>query len=120
MAKFFGVIGYADLQETAPGVWEEVIVERKHFGDVIKNVKRNENAQTLNDNINISNRISIVADPYALNHVFALRYVEWCGSRWEVSSVEIDRPRLVLTIGGVYNGPTPETPDDPGESSWEP
>lgn len=120
MAKFYGVVGYADLIETAPGVWHEKIIERKHYGDVLKNVKRNENAQTFNDNINISNRISIVADAYALNHVFALRYVEWCGSRWEVSSVEIERPRLILTIGGVYNGKTPGPSDDPGENPGEP
>lgn len=103
MAKFYGPIGYSETVETKPGVYEEQIVERNYYGDVIRNSKRWENSEHLNDNININNTISVVADAYAYEHFFAIRYVKWMGASWKVSSVEVERPRLILTIGGVYN-----------------
>lgn len=106
--KFYGVIGYAVTKETSPGVWTEQIQEREYTGDVLRNTKRYVNAETLNDNIDLSNTFSIVADAFAYQNFFAIRYIEWMGTRWKVNSVEIQRPRLSLTIGGVYNGPEPE------------
>lgn len=104
MAKWHGVIGYAETIETEPGMWEEKITERKHYGDVIRNNRRLQTVDQLNDNINVSNEISIVADPYANKHIYAMRYVEFQGSKWKVSSVDVQYPRLILTLGGLYNG----------------
>ena len=106
MAKYYGMVGYAETAETRPGIWEEVITERPYYGDVIRNVRRLENGESVNDNPVINNSISIVADPYAYRHFLAMRYVEWMGARWKVTNVEVQSPRLLLTIGGVYNGPT--------------
>ncbi|MBO5906215.1 MAG: hypothetical protein J6Q84_07345 [Kiritimatiellae bacterium] len=104
MAKFFGPIGYAVLKETKPGVWKEVITERDHRGDVIQWTRRSESSGDINDNINITNEISIVADPFANENVKSIRYVKFMGANWKVSSVRVQYPRLILTIGGLYNG----------------
>lgn len=108
MAKFYGIVGYAQTEEVDPGVWEEVVVERNYFGDVTRNTRRWEKGESINDDLNINNLISIVADAFAYQHFFAIRYVKWMGSRWKVTNVEVQRPRLILTIGGVYNGPEKE------------
>ena len=102
MAKYFGRIGYAEQVETVPGVWEEKIIERNYYGDVVRNIRRLESSGNLNDNINVSMEISIVADPYAIQNFHAMRYVELMGSLWKVSSVEVNYPRLILSIGGLY------------------
>jgi hypothetical protein len=104
MAKFYGVIGYAVTEETEPGIYEERIVEKEHFGDVIRNTRRLNNVAKVNDDITISNQISIVADPFANNNFHSMRYVSFMGSKWKVTEVEVQYPRLILTLGGVYNG----------------
>lgn len=110
MAKFHGEIGFiGETVETSPGVWKEIMHSRKYYGDVVTNVRNTNPSNTINATVTVSNRISVVADAFAYDHVFAIRYVEWGATRWEVSSVEIERPRLVLTLGGVYNGETPAT-----------
>lgn len=103
MAKFYGAIGYAHLSETSPGVWEEVITERNYYGDVIRNSRRLQSSDKLNDDINVSNEISIVADPFANENFHSMRYVKFMGANWKVLGVEVQYPRLILTIGGVYN-----------------
>lgn len=104
MAKWHGVIGYAETVQTTPGVWEEQITERSYYGEVLRNSRRLQTADQLNDNINISNEISIVADPYANQNFHAMRYVEFMGAKWKISNVDVQPPRLILTAGGVYNG----------------
>lgn len=104
MGKFYGSIGYAETVETSPGVWVEQITERKYYGDVNRDSRRLQSANQLNDNINVSSEISIVADPYAYNHFHSMRYVEFMGAKWKVSTVEPKPPRLILTLGGLYNG----------------
>ena len=105
MAKWFGTIGFAETVETKPGVWEEQITERKYYGNVIRNTRRLQSTDQLNNDINIANEISIVADPFAVNHIYAMRYVEFMGARWMVSTVDASqRPRLILSVGGVWNG----------------
>lgn len=106
MAKYYGSIGYAETVETVPGIWEEQIVERNYFGDTYRNTRLLQNSGGVNDNINIANQISIVADPYANQNFHAMRYVEFMGSKWKITNVEVQYPRLVLTIGGLYNGDT--------------
>lgn len=103
MAKFYGNVGFAETVETEPSVWEEKIVERPYFGDVLRRSRRLESSGDVNGNVNITNQISIIADPYANQNLFAIRYVEFMGTKWKVSDVDIQYPRLVLTIGGVYN-----------------
>lgn len=104
MAKYCGIVAYIETDEAAPGVWKEKIVKRKCYGDVLRNYRRLEGSDKVNNDINISNTISIVADPYAYRHCHAIQYIEWNGVRWKVDGVEINRPRINLTIGGVYNG----------------
>ena len=115
MAKFFGSIGYAETSETKSGVWEEVVSERNYFGDVLKNTRRLEGSENLNDNLAINNIISIIADPFANQHFHTMRYVKWMGVSWKITNVEVQRPRLILTIGGVYNGKTVTTPEPLGD-----
>lgn len=104
MAKFYGKLGYdSETTEVRPGVWQEGIVERAVYGDLIRNTKRTENPGQVNDNITISNQVSFVADPYARNNFHRIKYVEFMGAKWSVASVEVEFPRLVLNLGGVYN-----------------
>ena len=103
MAKFYGVIGYAISEETEPGVFEEQIVERNHVGDVIRNARRLKEVGKVNDDITISNQISILSDPFTSNNFHTIRYVSYMGSKWKVVEVEVAYPRLILTLGGLYN-----------------
>ena len=104
MAKFYGVIGFVETQETKPGVFEPYITKRYYSGDILRSSKRFDSSDELNDNLNISNQFSIVADTYAYNHVYGMRYVKYMGTCWKITDVEIQSPRLILTVGGVYNG----------------
>lgn len=104
MAKWFGVIGYAETVEIRPGVWKEQITERNYYGDLNRISRRLESSGNLNDNINIANEISIIADPFAYNNFHSMRYVGFTGAKWKISSVEVQYPRLKLTLGGLYNG----------------
>lgn len=110
MAKFYGAVGYGETVEVRPGVTEFVITERKYFGDIIRNARRMDEGEQVIGDITTNNSISIVADAYAHEHFFAMKYIEWAGTLWNVSQVEVQHPRLVLRLGGVYNGPRPETP----------
>lgn len=104
MAKWYGIIGYAETVETKPGVWEEQLTKRSYYGDVTRNTRMLQNSGEVNDNINVANQISIVADPFAYQNFHAMRYIEFMGTNWKISNVEVQHPRLILTIGGVYNG----------------
>lgn len=105
MAKWFGVIGYGTTQETSPGVYDDVIVKREYAGDVIQNNARwSQSTESTNDNLTVNNRISIIADPFARDNVHKMRYVEFMGTAWKITSVEVQYPRLIVTMGGEYNG----------------
>lgn len=108
MAKYHGKIGFVTFKETSPSVISEDPIEREYFGDVTRISKRWEKGEHLNDNLQVNNQFSIVADAYARDNLFAIRYITWMGSKWQVTSAEVQYPRLILTIGGVYNGQTPE------------
>lgn len=107
MAKFHGKVGYGSQIESVPGVWEEVITERSYYGDVLRNSKLAHVGEKVNDNLGMSNSISIVSDSFATENISAIKYVEVSGVKWTVTSVEIQRPRLLLQLGEVYNGPHP-------------
>lgn len=103
MAKFYGVIGYGKKVNTKPGVWEERITEKSYYGDLIKNSRKLQNSGQVNDNVNVSNEISIISDPFANENFHSMRYVEFMGAKWKITNVDVQYPRLILTIGGVYN-----------------
>lgn len=107
MAKFYGAVGYAETVEERPGVWVEKITERDYYGDVVRNSRKLEDGSKVNLDISVGNSISIVADAYAHNHFFAMRYVRWAGALWIVENVDVQSPRLVLKLGGLYNVATP-------------
>ena len=103
MAKFYGNIGYINTVEIEPGVWEERVTEYPYYGDITRNSSRYQSSGGVNDDINISNTISVVADPYANENFHHMRYVVFMGSKWKITNVEVNYPRLLLTLGGVYN-----------------
>lgn len=104
MAKFYAAIGFAETVETKPGVWEERITERNYYADLIRNVRRLQSANQVNDDVNVSNEISFIADPYANENFHSIRYAKFMGAAWKVPNVEVQPPRLILTLGGVFNG----------------
>lgn len=105
MAKFSGVVAYAKVIETSPGVWSKTFVTRKCYGDVIRNARKTENSGKVNDDFYVNAQISIVADPYIRNNFMDIAYVEWLGYKWRVTSVDPTQfPRIVLELGGLYNG----------------
>lgn len=105
MAKFYGKVGYAVTTETAPGVWKPQIVEFPYSGDVIRNTSKwTPSSESTNDNLSTNNLISIIADPFANQNFQNMRYIEFMGGLWKITNVDVQRPRLVLTMGGVYNG----------------
>lgn len=110
MARFFGRVGYGGSVETEPGVWVDQITEISYYGDVVRNMRQLRQGDELNKDLSVQNSISIVADAYANEHFFAIRYIEWAGTLWTVSTVDVQPPRLILSLGEVYNGPTPTTP----------
>ena len=104
MAKWFGKIGYAsDTVETKPGIYEEQIIERSYYGDILKDSSKYQNSSSINGEVDIANKLSIVADPYAMQNFHAMRYVEFMGVKRLVTTVEVQQPRLLLSIGGLYN-----------------
>ena len=106
MARWYGKIGYVNTVETpeGSGVWVETPIEKEYAGDLNRNHKRYEGSNNLNDNITLQNEISIVCDPYAIENFQFIRYAEIMGTMWKVTSVDVQYPRLILSIGGVYNG----------------
>lgn len=117
--KFYGPIGYGITSEgeytnssnkkVSSGVWTDSIIEKYYSGDVLKNYKKSSQGVSINDDIDVSVNISIISDPFAMQHFHTIKYVKWMGAAWKVTSVEVQYPRLILTIGGVYNGETTGT-----------
>lgn len=106
MAKYYGNIGFAISGESPAnsGIWVDEVVDKPYHGDVLNRTLRWQSAQDINDNATFSQRISIICDSFAINNIPSIKYVEFLGARWSVTSVEIQRPRIILTLGGLYNG----------------
>lgn len=102
--KWAGLIGFGESVETKPGVWQDVIVEKKFYGDVKRNSRSLEDGEKVNNDLTVGNSISIVADAYLNEHFFAIRYITWQGALWTVSNVLVEPPRLILRLGGLYIG----------------
>lgn len=103
MAKFYGNIGFGSTVETRKGVWEPSITELSYSGDILSNNWRRQSTEHINDDITISNEISIIADPYANENFSSMKYVVYMGIKWKITNVSVQFPRLILTLGGVYN-----------------
>ena len=101
--KYCGKIGFATTVESVPGIWAEQITERAYYGDLIRNSRKLQSSGNQNDNIIISNEISIVADPFAYENFHSIRYAEFMGTKWKINSVDVQYPRLILSLGEVYN-----------------
>lgn len=105
MGKWYGKIGFAETIETEPGVWEDQITEHSYYGETVRNwTKKFQSSSGVNDNVNLVNGISILADPFAVKNLGNMRYVDFMGSNWKITDVEVQYPRMILTIGGLYNG----------------
>jgi hypothetical protein len=106
--RFHGAVGYASNVETSPGAWTEVITEMQYTGDVLRNSRRLESVSAeppkTNADLSLSNSFSIMADDQAYNNFNDMRYVQWNGSYWKITDVEVRRPRLILTVGGIWDG----------------
>ena len=109
MARFSGTVGFLQTVETDPenhpSVYTEVLTERQYYGDVLMHSRRWDQNGNLNENLAISNRISIVADKYARANVGSMRFVRWLGDTWKITNVEVQYPRLILSLGGQYHEP---------------
>ena len=104
MAKFYGQLGFVTTVETSPGIWEEQEVVRSVYGVVNRNQRRWQTNQDRNDDILVSNEISILANDFILENLGAMKWVEWMNSKWKINSIELEHPRVKITIGGVWNG----------------
>lgn len=104
--KWYGKIGYALTVDNGNGVWTPTMSWKQYYGDVQRFSRRIESGRSINDNLNIGNTISILADPYAMKNLGYMKCIEWMGTLWEISSIDISYPRMNLSIGGVYNGDT--------------
>ena len=103
MAKYYGAVGFAVTTEPKPGIFKESITERSYYGDVTKVARRLQSGDKINDDIMLTHDVSIVADPFAYNNFQSVRYLTYLGNKWKVSNVEVAYPRLIFTLGGLYN-----------------
>ena len=118
MAKFFGIVGFAADVIEGEGENEGIaieapVIERQYYGDFVQMNRRYENGKDINDDLQLNVRVSILADDYLNEHLRAIKYIDLNGALWKVTNVEPARPRLILSIGGLYNGPTPRSSSCP-------
>ena len=105
MAKWYGQIGFEITKETDLDVWTELIEERSYYGDILRNNRSSYNGDTeVNEGFNISNRISFIADPYARENMYRMKYATFMGTKWKIRDIEVEYPRLTMTLGGLWNG----------------
>lgn len=114
MAKWYGSIGFNETAETDPGVWESQVTERPYYGELLQNFHKTDNSGGVNDDVNITNKISIIADPYAYHNFSSMRYIEFMDTMWKITNIEVKYPRLILTLGGVWNGKQATTAEQVG------
>lgn len=100
--KWFGQIAFTVQSENEAGITTETLVIRDYYGDLLKVYKNDENNQ-VNLNFNVRNRISVLADPFAMNTFHSIAYITFMGAKWRVSGVEVQFPRLLIDLGDVYN-----------------
>ena len=103
MAKWYGNIGFSETVEVEPGIHDQRYTDRKYYGELVRNTSKFQTSGGVNDNVNVYTELSIVSDPYANANFLRMRYVEMYGAKWKINNVEVKYPRLILSIGGVYN-----------------
>ena len=109
MARYYGEVGYAVQREVRPSVWEDEITERLYFGETVERSYRFQTPQDqISNNLMLNTDFDIIADDFAIDHWSHIRYIVYGGTRWSVTSISVDRPRIHLKVGGIYNGPVPE------------
>lgn len=116
--RYAGKIGFECQVETDPGLWVSRVEERSYFGDVIRNTRRYQDGDKIHDDLRISNQISVLADSFCIEHAFLMKYITWMGQKFKIESVDIAYPRIIITLGGMWNGESvpseaPEVPDSP-------
>lgn len=104
MARYYGIIGFSKNEEIEPGIWSEQITTRKYSGDVLTSRQSMVSGKGSNSNILVKNTFSIISDLYADENFYSIKYITWRGVKWSVTDIEVQYPRLILTIGDVYNG----------------
>jgi hypothetical protein len=109
MARFYDKVGYSNPGELVDGVWTASITERVHKGDVLETIASSQEADKVNDDVRLQNRISIVADAFILENFSSIKYVMWMGTPWEAQTIRVERPRIIISLGGVYHGPLADT-----------
>lgn len=110
MAKFAGLVGYVTQEESAPGVWSPVENPKPMKGDIIRQSSTNGNGSRIgdtgkvNDDITLGHRVSLLGDAYAFENYFSIKWVQIGSKKWTVTSVEMQRPRVIVSLGGLWNG----------------
>ena len=104
MPKYYGSLGISTQVETSPGVWKPAIVDHPVYGDFVRDNRNNLKSEQVNDNVKINNQISIVMDPYVMENYSSIVYITYIGAKWRISTVEVKYPRLLLSMGELYNG----------------
>ena len=107
MARFYGKIGFEiEQQETEPGIYEPAsMIEKPYFGTYVRNTRRWESSsEGINNDLKLNTQISILCDVYMTEHWPAIKYAQINGVNWKVDSIEIKRPRVLLMLGGEWNG----------------
>lgn len=105
MAKFSGKIGFSleaeDAAET--GIWSQQITEKHCYGDIMNDTRKWNDNSKVNEDLNISNKFSVVANKFAIENIGYMLYVKWHGFKWKIITAEISGPRIILYVGGLYN-----------------
>lgn len=105
MARYCGIVGYVESVETSVGVWTDNVTERLYRGDAVRTSSRwSTSTNSTNDDLTINVQLSVIADPFAYQNFNIIKYAEYMGVKWKVTSIDVERPRLILTLGGEYNG----------------
>ena len=104
MGKFAGSVGYVIETETNPGVWSATDNVRHMQGDVLRVASTFQGNEKVNKDVTLQHRISLVGDSFAYEHFFEIRWIEYLGTKWEVTLLEVQKPRIIATLGGVYRG----------------
>lgn len=104
MAKYAGLVGYATDVQSSPGVWSQVIAPKRMRGDIIRQSSSNQNDDKVNSDVALVHRVSLVGDAFAFDNYFKIKWVTLYGQKWEVTTIEVQRPRLIVSLGGIWNG----------------
>lgn len=99
-----GFLLYDDNVQT--GISKKVPVEKPYYGTVLEHSRRWSPNDHPNDDLTLANQIKITANGYAFKHIRYIAYVHYMGGYWKVDSIRVQSPNIILSIGGVWNGPT--------------